>query len=79
MVLPHLNLNSAPSIKCLQSQHFDLLQRVTFGIFSISVNLAFISGINEQTYMVNYLWTINCVLPCLPFTFSIININYVAI
>ena len=44
MVLPHLNLNSSPSIKCLQSLHLDLLQRVKFGIFCISVNLAFVSN-----------------------------------
>ena len=44
MVLPHLNLSSSPSIKCLQSPHLDLLQRVTFGIFCISVNLAFVSN-----------------------------------
>ena len=44
MVLPHLNLNSSPSIKCLHSPHLYLLQRVTFVIFCISVNLAFVSN-----------------------------------
>ena len=35
------------NFKCLQSQYLDILQRVTFGIFCISVNLAFVSNFFE--------------------------------